>query len=177
MTGEAWNIVKSRLEKRWFLEEVAKWLEKEYPEYAMSGKTIYNYVLFSHERGTEEAGAEGFASEGEGAKKGKSGGKTGEIPEMTLTGSRPAEINAREAPGHWESVKNPFQHAVFSPPVDSDVDGMPGAENRRERPPFTAVFADVEERVKEVAAIDFRISPLFRKKVNNFFFAGPGLIS
>jgi IS30 family transposase len=46
MTGEAWNIVKSRLEKSWSPEAVAQWLEKEYPEYAMSGKTIYHYVFF-----------------------------------------------------------------------------------------------------------------------------------
>jgi hypothetical protein len=68
-----------------------------------------------------------------------------------------------------EGVKNPFQHAVFSPSVDSDVDGMPGAEGFREGPPFTAVFADIDERVKEAAVIDFHISPLFRKKGNNFF--------
>jgi hypothetical protein len=68
-----------------------------------------------------------------------------------------------------EGVKNPFQDAVFSPPVDSDVDGMPGAEGLRECPPFTTVFADIDERVKEAAVIGFHISPLFREKVNNFF--------
>jgi hypothetical protein len=68
-----------------------------------------------------------------------------------------------------EGVKHPFQDAVLSPPVDSDVDGMPGAEGRRERPPFTAVFADIDESVKEATVIDFHISPLFRKKGNNFF--------
>jgi IS30 family transposase len=47
MTGEAWNRVKPRLENRWLPEEIAKWLKKEYPEYAMSGKTIYNYVFFT----------------------------------------------------------------------------------------------------------------------------------
>ncbi|MDR0723533.1 MAG: helix-turn-helix domain-containing protein, partial [Treponema sp.] len=37
MTGEAWNVVKSRLEKRRSPEEVAQWLEKAYPFYAVSG--------------------------------------------------------------------------------------------------------------------------------------------
>jgi IS30 family transposase len=45
MSDEAWNVVKPQLEKRWSAEEVAKWLEKEYPKRAMSGKTIYNYVF------------------------------------------------------------------------------------------------------------------------------------
>ncbi|MDR1220243.1 MAG: hypothetical protein LBK73_11645 [Treponema sp.] len=53
MSDEAWNTVKPQLEKRWSPEEADKWLEKEYPCYAMSGKTIYNYV-FSYEKGTEK---------------------------------------------------------------------------------------------------------------------------
>jgi hypothetical protein len=71
-------------------------------------------------------------------------------------------------------VKNPFQHTVFGPPVDSDVDGMPGAEGGGESPPFTAVFADIDYGVKEAAVIDFHVSPLFRKKDNNFFPLFPG---
>jgi hypothetical protein len=35
-----------QLEKRWAPEEVSRWLGKEYPEYAMPGKTIYNDVFF-----------------------------------------------------------------------------------------------------------------------------------
>jgi hypothetical protein len=50
-----------------------------------------------------------------------------------------------------KGVKNPFQHAVFglAVAVDSDGDGMPGAEGIRESPPFAAIFADIDERVKE----------------------------
>jgi IS30 family transposase len=47
MIDEAWNIVKPQLEQRWSPEEIVQWLEKEYPEYAMCGKTIYNYVFFT----------------------------------------------------------------------------------------------------------------------------------
>jgi hypothetical protein len=65
-------------------------------------------------------------------------------------------------------VKDTFQHAVFGPSVDSDVDGMPGAEGFREGPPFAAVFADIDDSVKEPAVMDFYISPLFREKGNNF---------
>jgi IS30 family transposase len=97
MTGEAWNIVKSRLEKRWSPEEVAKWLEKEYPEYAMPGKTIYNYVFF-HMKGELKK----LALKDLRLRKGKAGEKRGKIPEMTLIDSRPPETNAREVPGLWE---------------------------------------------------------------------------
>jgi hypothetical protein len=66
-------------------------------------------------------------------------------------------------------VKDPFQRPVFGPAVDSDVDGMLEAEGFRERPPFTAVFTDIDDGVKKPTAIDFYISPLFREKGNNFF--------
>jgi IS30 family transposase len=47
MTDEAWHSIKGQLEKGWSPEEVATWLEKAYPGYAMSGKTIYNYIFFT----------------------------------------------------------------------------------------------------------------------------------
>jgi IS30 family transposase len=53
ITGETWNMVKPQLEKRWS-EEVAKWLKKEYPCYAVSGKTIYNYVFFHMSKNGEK---------------------------------------------------------------------------------------------------------------------------
>jgi hypothetical protein len=53
---------------------------------------------------------------------------------------------------------------------------MPGAEGPGECPPFAAVFADIDYGVRETAIIDFHVSPLFGKKVHNFF-AVPVLIS
>jgi IS30 family transposase len=102
MTGEAWAIIKPQLEKRWSPEEVAKQFEKEYPDYAMSGKTIYNYVFFHMKRELKKPALNGLRLRGKTQKKGKAGEKRGKIPEMTLTGTRPAEINARSAAGHWE---------------------------------------------------------------------------
>jgi hypothetical protein len=68
-----------------------------------------------------------------------------------------------------KGVKNPLQHAVFCPAIDSDADGAPGAEGFRERPPFAAVFADRDESLKRPAVIDFYISPLFGEKADYFF--------
>jgi hypothetical protein len=73
-----------------------------------------------------------------------------------------------------EGLKNPFQDAVFCPPVDSYTDGMPGAEGPGEGTPFTAVLADIDYGVKKAAVIDFHVSPLFGKKVHNFFSLFPG---
>jgi hypothetical protein len=53
--------------------------KKEYPEYAMSGKTIYNYVFFHMKGGAEETGAERPTAWGEGesrrGKRERNGGK------------------------------------------------------------------------------------------------------
>jgi IS30 family transposase len=46
MTGELWILIKPKLELRRSPEQVARWLEKEYPCYRMSAKTIYNYIHF-----------------------------------------------------------------------------------------------------------------------------------
>jgi hypothetical protein len=46
---------------------------------------------------------------------------------------------------------------------------MPRPEDFRKCPPFTAVFEDIDDGVKEPVIIDFYISSLFRKKVNYFF--------
>jgi hypothetical protein len=45
LADEPWNMVKPQLKKRWSPEEVAEWLKKEYPDYAVSGKTVYTYVF------------------------------------------------------------------------------------------------------------------------------------
>jgi IS30 family transposase len=77
MTDEACRSIKGQLEKRWSPEEVATWLERAYPCYAMWGKTIYNYI-FSPERGVEKAGPERIAASREGAEREQSGRGAGE---------------------------------------------------------------------------------------------------
>jgi hypothetical protein len=68
-----------------------------------------------------------------------------------------------------KSVKNPFQQVVFCPAVNSDVNDMPGAKGFRKGPPFTTVFSDIDDGIKEPAVIDFYISPLFGKKTEYLF--------
>jgi hypothetical protein len=46
---------------------------------------------------------------------------------------------------------------------------MPGAEGPGESTPFTAVLADIDYGIRKAAVIDFHVSPLFEKKVHNFF--------
>jgi IS30 family transposase len=98
----AWNLIKPQLEQRWSPEEIAKWLKEQYPEHAMSGKTIYNYVQFHMKGELKKLALEDLRQRGKPRKKGNAAEKRGRIPEMTLIDTRPEEINARTVAGHWE---------------------------------------------------------------------------
>jgi IS30 family transposase len=102
MTYEAWELIKPKLELRWSPEQIAKWLLNEYPLHAMSGKTIYNYVLFHMKGELKKLALEDLRQRGKKRKRGKDGEKRGKLSEMTLIDSRPIEINARIVPGNWE---------------------------------------------------------------------------
>jgi hypothetical protein len=56
-------------------------------------------------------------------------------------------------------MKNPFQPVVFCPPVDSEADGVPGAEGPGDSPSLAAVFTGIDYGVKEAAGIDFSRFP------------------
>jgi IS30 family transposase len=79
MSDEAWNKVKPQLEKRRSPEEVAKWLEKEYPCYAMSGKTIYNYVFFHMKGELKKLALQDLRQRGKKRKAGKGAEKRGKM--------------------------------------------------------------------------------------------------
>jgi IS30 family transposase len=89
MTDEAWSVIKPQLETRRPPEEVAKQLKKEYPDYAVSGKTIYNYVFFHMKGELKKPALQDLRLRGKAGKKGKEGEKRGKIPGMTLTATRP----------------------------------------------------------------------------------------
>jgi IS30 family transposase len=101
ITDEAWKLIKSKLEYRWSPEQVADWLKSEYPNYTMCGKTIYNYVHYHMKGELKKIALEELRQRGKPRKR-ETGEKRGKIPNMTLIDARPAEINARTVPGHWE---------------------------------------------------------------------------
>jgi hypothetical protein len=75
----------------------------------------------------------------------------------------------RPGPHHGETGMAEKENVNIADGTISDIDGMPGAEGFREGPPFTAVFADIDEGVKEPAVINFYISPLLREQTENLF--------
>jgi IS30 family transposase len=103
MTGELWTLIKPKLERRWSPEQVAQWLEKEYPCYKMSAKTIYNSIHFHMKGELKKIALEDLRQKGKKRRKNTEKGENrGKISEMTLIDPRPEEIEGRTVPGHWE---------------------------------------------------------------------------
>jgi IS30 family transposase len=100
--NETWKLIKPKLELRWSPEQIAKWLNKEYPTNTVSGKTVYNYVHF-HMRGElKKLALKDLRRRGKRRKAVNAAEKRGKIQDMTLIDHRPPEINSRIVPGHWE---------------------------------------------------------------------------
>ena len=97
-----WKIIKKKLEVRWSPDQIAKWLESNYPYHRMSGKTIYNYIHF-HMRGElKKIALKDLRQRGKKRKESNTGETRGKLKDITLIDERPIEINSREVPGHWE---------------------------------------------------------------------------
>ena len=98
----AWQLIKPKLELRWSPEQIARWLKNDYPAYNMSGKTIYNYIHFHMRGGLKKLAIKDLRQRGKKRKAVNSAEKRGKLKDITLIDQRPAEINSRTVPGHWE---------------------------------------------------------------------------
>ncbi len=102
------RIVASKLKQRWSPEQIAGWLKKTYPEdenYQVSHEIIYRslYVqargalkkeLIKHLRTRRTMRHSRYGN--------KSGEGQGQIKEMVRISERPASVEDRAVPGHWE---------------------------------------------------------------------------
>ena len=98
----AWQLIKPKLELRWSPEQIARWLKNDYPTYSMNGKTIYNYIHFHMRGGLKKLAIKDLRQRGKKRKAVNSAEKRGKLKDITLIDQRPAEINSRTVPGHWE---------------------------------------------------------------------------
>jgi len=95
-------VIKPRMELRWSPDQIANWLKRDYPDFAMSGKTIYNYIQFHMRGDLKKLALSDLRQRGKRRKVSKIEEKRGKIPDMTLIDERPADIATRDVPGHWE---------------------------------------------------------------------------
>jgi hypothetical protein len=78
---------------------------------------------------------------------------------------------------HSRGKEHPFQNAFFGPALDTDMDGMPGAEGRGERSPFTTILTDMNDGIEEAVIVDGNISPPRGEMPDYFFPLFSGIIS
>jgi IS30 family transposase len=101
------KVVEAKLGKKWSPQQIARWLPGEFPsdpEMRVSHETIY-MSLFVQGRGALRRELSGCLRQGRafrlpGGKRQPSG--QGKIPKMVMISERPAEVEDRAVPGHWE---------------------------------------------------------------------------
>jgi IS30 family transposase len=99
------HIVERKLERRWSLRQISRWLAKTFPEdpeLAVSHETIYQ-SLYVQGRGALRKELHQALRSGRAMRRPKVASpmkRRSHIPDMVLISERPAEVRA--VPGHWE---------------------------------------------------------------------------
>jgi IS30 family transposase len=98
--------VEAKLELKWSPLQIAKWLPGEYPndpEMRVSHETIY-MALYVQGRGALRKELHHALRSGRAVRRPKKRlpNARGQIPNMVLISERPAEVEDRAVPGHWE---------------------------------------------------------------------------
>ena len=99
------KAVNDRLKLRWSPEQIAANLKRTYPhveEMRVSAETIYQ-TLYFQARGTLRSEVKGWLRSGRAARRPRGRfAKAGRIKDMLLISERPADVEDRAVPGHWE---------------------------------------------------------------------------
>jgi IS30 family transposase len=102
------RIVASKLKQRWSPEQIAGWLKKTYPEdenYQVSHEIIYR-SLYVQARGALKKELIKHLRTQRSMRRSRHGNKSGEgqgqIKDMVRISERPASVEDRAVPGHWE---------------------------------------------------------------------------
>ena len=99
------KAVNDRLKLRWSPEQVAASLERAYPldeEMRVSAETI-DQTLYVQARGVLRGEVKGWLRSGRAARRPRGRfAKTGRLKDMILISERPADVEDRAVPGHWE---------------------------------------------------------------------------
>ena len=102
------RIVARKLQRRWSPEQIAGWLKRRYPNdenRQVSHETIYR-SLFIQARGALKKELLGYLRRQRGVRRPRhatlKGKKQGAIPEAVSIRERPASVEDRAVPGHWE---------------------------------------------------------------------------
>src|SRR3990170_679263 len=102
------RVVVERLEQNWSPEQIAGWLKRTYPDdeaYRVSHETIYR-SLFVQARGVLKKDLQAHLRSGRAIRRSRhatnKGGGRGSLADAISIRERPASVEDRAVPGHWE---------------------------------------------------------------------------
>jgi IS30 family transposase len=102
------QLVAARLSENWSPEQIAGWLKHTYPDdesYRVSHETIYR-SLFVQARGVLKKELQAHLRSGRAIRRSRhassKGGGRGSVTDMISIRERPASVEDRAVPGHWE---------------------------------------------------------------------------
>ena len=104
--AELRGLVQARLKQKWSPEQISAWLRRQFPdrpEMQVSHETIYQ-SLYVQGRGALRRELAACLRTGRALRKPRrrDGERRGKIPGMVMISERPAEVEDRAVPGHWE---------------------------------------------------------------------------
>jgi transposase, IS30 family len=104
--AELRGLVAARLKRKWSPEQVSTWLRRQFPdrpEMQVSHETICQSI-YVQGRGALRRELSACLRTGRALRKPrrKDGERRGKIPGMVMISERPAEVQDRAVPGHWE---------------------------------------------------------------------------
>jgi IS30 family transposase len=107
--GRLRQVVAAKLQRFWSPEQIAGWLKEQYagdPTMTISHETIYQ-SLFVQARGVLKAELLDCLRSGQRMRRGRSTSnrqdRRGKIPDLVSIRERPASVEDRAVPGHWEA--------------------------------------------------------------------------
>lgn len=104
--NELRELIKTKLKDYWSPQQISAWLKLTYPDnpkMQVSHETIYK-SLYIQSRGLFRKEMKSYLRSRRKTRRAKNhkGGLRGQIPDMVSISQRPAEVEDRAIPGHWE---------------------------------------------------------------------------